>query len=241
MTVSTFLTLALSEIRVARAGDVITAEDQDLALALFNELLDSLNAQDHAVYAIVSNDFTFTANKSPHTLGPGGDFVLTERPISLNGAMTKLPGTPTVLVPISLRDQQWYEDNRVPGLTQSYPTDVYYSKEWPLGKLYFYPVPTTTYGVRLWTSVVLAQVVATDTFSLPQGYQQALRLTLAELCAPAFGQSVSAETATNARLARAAVWGNNQAVPRIITQDGGMPSAPLGGRFNYRTGQVGSG
>jgi hypothetical protein len=99
-------------------------------------------------------------------------------------------------------------------------------------------VPSAAYQVELETWTLLGSVAdANVTLDFPPGYQQALRLTLAELCAPAFGQTVSTSTATKAREARARVWGVNDQIPNLMTRDAGMPGGRRGG-FNYLTGQI---
>lgn len=225
---------ALREIRVARAGDVVSPDNMATALYLLNRLLDLWNADDRAVYTSGFNDYALTPSLSPHTIGPGGTFVTTQRPKDLLFAMVNLGGSPAAFTPISVREKAWYANQPVPGLSVTFPTDVYYQPDWPLGKLYFFGVPSIAYGVRLWTRGLLAAVAQTDDFSLPNGYQAALELTLAEECASSFGQSVSADTARRARQARALVFGgNDDDAPRISTQDSGMPGNGGGTGLNW--------
>jgi hypothetical protein len=82
----------------------------------------------------------------------------------------------------------------------------------------------------------ITQMALIDPLDLPPGYQQALRLTVAELLAPGLGQTVSESLALKARDARARVWGNNEVIPLVNTCDGGMPGLSQGGGFDYRTG-----
>lgn len=222
-TIGDMVASALSEIRVARAGDVVSPDDMDRGLYVFNRLANLWNADQRKGYADLFNDYTLTPSLSPHTIGPGGTFVVTERPVALLAAAVNLGGNPASFTPIDVRDAAWYAKRTVPGLTETFPTDVYYQPAWPLGKLYFYGVPTSAYGVRLWTRVALVSVAQADTFSLPQGYQAAFELTLAEELAPSFGQSAGADLARRAREARAITFGNNDDVPRLDTQDSGIP------------------
>lgn len=232
-TIGDLVTSALTEIRVARAGDVVNPDDMATGLYVLNRLLDLWNANDRAVYSESFDDFTLTPSLSPHTIGVGGTFALTVRPVELLDAAVNLGGSPATFIPIMVRDKAWYAAQAVPAQTASFPTDVYYKADWPLGKLYFGPVPTTAYGVRLWTRTLLAAVTQDATFSLPPGYQAALELTLAEELAPSFGQSVSADTARRARQARAIVFGNNDDTPRLATADAGLQRGSAG--FNYLT------
>lgn len=242
ITVNAFLTAALTEIRVARAGDVINAEDLDLALLLFNEFLDALNADSRAVYTRAFPTFVLTPLLQPHTIGLVANAptfsVLIGPPRSIVAANLILSAPSSLRVPLEIRDDAWWMNVRARTVTASVPVDLFYSPDWPNGGLYLWPIPSTAYGLELETSTLLAQVALADTLDLPFGYQQALRLTLAEICAPSFGQTVAQSTRDKAREARALVWGDNDAIPNAVTRDAGMPGG-RGGGFNFLTGQVG--
>ena len=237
-TVASLLTGALAEIRVARAGDVPDGDTTDLALAMFNELLDALNAENRAIYTRAFATFTLTANHQPHTIGlstNAPDFTVTVgRPVAIRGANLVLSNN--IRSPLTLRDDDWWLDLRAPTITSAVPTDLNYRADWPNGSIYLWPVPTTAYSLELVTDTQLAQVASADTLDLPPGYIQALRLTLAELLAPAFGQTVSASTAQKAIAARARVWTNDDEVPTLDTVDAGMPTGRRGRGYDFRTG-----
>lgn len=232
-TITDLITGALVKIRAARAGDVPSPEDLQLGLDGLNELLDLWNLDDRAAYSTTPSDFTLVANRSPHTIGPSGskagpadpDFVVTQRPVAIRYAAVNIGSN--VYREIRVRDAIWYQRQTMPALTLTFPTDLYYAPDWTdpnglgtgYGNVYFWGVPTSAYTVRLWLRVLLAQVAIGDTFSLPQGYYRALKLTLAESIAEDFGQAVSPTLAMQAREARDAVFGNNVTVPRIRTSD----------------------
>lgn len=237
--VNAFLTAALAEIRVARAGDVVDPDSMDLALTIFNEYLDALNAEDRALYTTQFATYVLTPSLQPHTIGVTADAptwaIAVARPVEIIRA--DLIISSTVRQPINIRDNAWWLNVRVPTVSSSIPTDLMYSPDWPNGAIYFWPVPSLAYSVLLEVNTLLAQVALTDTFTLPPGYQQALRLSVAELMAPAFGQQVSEATKAAAREARGRVWGNNITIPPLVTRDGGMPGGQSGG-FDFRSGQT---
>lgn len=240
MTFTDLFTDALSRIRIARAGDVLSPEDADYCLLLFNGLLDQWNADGRAVYASIFTDYTLTPSLNPHTIGPGGTFVVTQRPVEIQAAALSLGGNPVVYTPIEVRGKAWYQAQTVPGLSTSIPTDVYFEESWPLGKLYFYPLPSAASGIRLWTRVLLAAVAAADVgnaFSMPPGYGEALTLTLAKKAAPGFGQPWTASLETERREAVALIFDDNERIPDLVTRDAGMPGGG-GGGFNFLTGET---
>lgn len=232
------ITDAFREIRVARAGDVLAPEMLDEGQRTANGILDLWNAKRRAVYADVISDFTLTANLSPHTIGPTGTFVLAQRPVRIDAVQLNLGGSPNVFTPINVRDASWFRSRGVPSITTSTPTDVFYNPTWPNGTLYFYGIPTTAYGVRLWSAVLLAAITdPTLTFSLPPGYERALMLTTAEALAPGNGQTVSQTTKDASRDARDTIFGNNDVIPDLVTLDAGMPGV-RGRGYNFRTGEI---
>jgi hypothetical protein len=111
------------------------------------------------------------------------------------------------------------------GLT-SWPSDFWYSADWPLGKLYLYPVPDTDYGLQLWTRVVLAELDLDDTLSLPPGYRDAITLTLGEMLAPTYPPAVAQPV--EAAKARARIFANNDPSPALATADSGIPRGGRG-------------
>lgn len=230
---------ALVELGVYSIAENPSAADLQVALGKLNRLLDNWNAERAAVYADTFVSYTLVPNLQPHTIGPAAEtptWTATQRPVAIAGASVVLDNvTPAVYTPITLRDAQWWHDQTVPGVTSEFPTDLYYEPGWPLGSLYFWPVPTVAYGLELQLRIVLAELDLADTFSLPPGYKDAITLTVAEQCARPFGKPVQPDLRMDAARARARIFGNNDTTPRLATQDAGMPSK---GRpyFNYRTG-----
>lgn len=243
--VTSFLTLALSEIRAVSAGDVVSADDLDLALLIFNEYLDWLNANDRALYDRDFTTYTLTPNLQPHTIGLTANSptftVTTNRPSAIVNANIILANNIRSRLSI-VNDQGWNAivagaaAGQTPTITATIPTVLYYGSSWPNGSIYLWPVPTAAYGLELETETLLAQVALSDTLTLPPGYQQALRLSVAELCAPHLGLTVSPDTRAAARAARELVWGANDDIPSIVTRDAGMPGGVSGSAFDYRTG-----
>lgn len=232
-------TPALRDLNIVGASDAPEAEDADLALFWLNVILDTWNADRRAVYTETFDDFVFTPNLSPHTIGPVGATFTAPRPLSVEGCSVGFNNTnPEVFTPISVRDYNWYKRQSVPGLTTTFPTDVYYQANYPNGKLYFYGIPTIAYGCRLWYRIVLSQVTLATTFSLPPGYQNALLRTLEEALQIPFKQPPRQDVHAMAIAARSVIFDNNTIVPRVASRDSGMPDGSGsrgGGNFDWRS------
>lgn len=234
------LSNAAIEARWLAQGEVLTPEDSKFLLSKLNDMLDEWAAREVYAYNVNFSLYNLTPNLSPHTIGPqGATFNVSQRPVRVEGATIVLTGTtPTTELPLSLRDDEWWKNQRVKNLTSTIPTDLYYSPDWPNGSLYFWPVPNFAYQVRLelW-GLITGFGSINDTFSMPPGYRKALTLSLAqELDGP---RSADPMLANAAAKARKAVQGNNQVSPRIATQDFGMPSRTKHqSGFNYLTGDL---
>lgn len=213
---------SLAELNVIQPGASVPAAMGVLCIRRLNQLFDNWNAMREAVWTDVFASFTLTAALTPHTIGPtGATWAATQRPVTIDAASLNLnTQTPNVYLPIDLIDQQTYESISIPGMSTSIPTALYYEKDWPNGKLFFWPVPNTAYGVRLSYRVNIGVVAAGDTLNFPQGYESAIMLTLAESLATPLGRAVPDETKRLAREARARIFGNNVVIPLLNLRDG---------------------
>lgn len=237
---SQIVTDALTEIRVARAGDSIAPEIQTFVLTKLQRLFDRWNANPRAPYAVAYPTFTPTASLNPQTIGPSSAVYNTAiRPLDLDGINLLFTGsTPTVRQPLTKRDRAWWMGQSLQGLTATFSTDFYYEPTFPNGSLYLWPVPTGSYAIELIAPVLFASLALTDAFYLPPGYRDAITLVLAVEIAPGLGQTAHPDTKEAAKSAMAVIFGRNDRVPNAVTRDGGMPGGQ-GGGYNYRTGEVG--
>ena len=228
---------AAREIGVFGEGNSLQPADANFLLGVFNRLLDNWNADRAAVYASAFQSFTLTPSLSPHTIGPtAATWTMAVRPVAITSAALILTGGDLdIYTPIAIRDNQWWAAQTVPDLETSIPTDLYYQPDFPLGKLYFWPVPTVAYQVDLETRVLLAQVSLTTVLSLPPGYRDAMTLTVAEQACRAFGRPVAPDLAASASMARARIKAVNDVTPNLVTQDSGMPGG-RGSYLNWRSG-----
>ena len=235
------ITASLQEFNAYAAGETPSAADATFAFDKLNARLDEWSARKPFAYAMSFNVFTLPINTQPVTIGPqGADFTVPQRPERLEGANLILTGQSNqpIDVPMGIRDEQWWNYQQTKSLTSTFPTDVYYQPDFPNGNLFFWPIATQGYQVRLewWTWVTQAATQQT-VLVLPPAYYNALRLTLAEeLCEP-FGKTPGPMLMRNALMARKAVQANNDGSPRIQTREAGQGSkGPQKPDFNWLSG-----
>jgi len=252
----TICTNALYEINVVAPGEIPDPSELNFVLDKANQMADSWSAQKVFIYAsqLISAApappvgtgaaFLLSPGLIPHTIGPAwtgaATFpVITERPVRIANLNVLLNNVfPIVRYPLQQRDKDWWATNRVQSIQTSLPTDYYYRPDWPLGSIFFWPVPNYAYGVELEIETVIQGGTTLDTvFVAPPGYELAMTLTLAELICPSFEKQPSPVLIGAAMRARLAVEGLNNAAPRINLDDFGDSgySKPRA-TWNYHTG-----
>lgn len=248
-------TNALIEINVIAPDEVPSSAELLYTFDKANQLADHWTAQQVYIYAndLISVDpngvlYLLHPALSPHTIGPAAigsapspTFLINnERPVRIISANVLLSNVnPIVRFPLAIRDKDWWSKQRVQTIQTSLPTDLYYRPDWPLGSLFFWPVPNFAYQVEFEIETIVQGGVNLDTvYAMPPGYELAMILTLAELICPAFEKgNPNPLLIRNASAARNAVKGLNNAAPRINLDDFGPPgvSKPRAS-FNYHTG-----
>lgn len=249
-TVLDIITDSAIEANIIAPGDDLPGDVAQWAFRKANNLLDYWSAKKNYVYTTNFEVFTLVPNLSPHTIGPGGTFVQTQRPVKIvSGNVVLNNVTPNIDLPLNIRDDQWWNQNSIKALTAQFPTDLYYSANWPLGQIYFWPVPTAAYLARLELWQLLSQFEnITDPIggpgsgvgTMPPGYRNAFMLTLAQMLLPGGQKELSISLAASGAAARQAVFGNNTKPPRIDTADFGCPDGTTDAEiFNYKNRSFG--
>jgi hypothetical protein len=238
---SELIKTALLKLAVQAPGEPLNAEDGATGLEELQRGIDSFNARREMIFNVSFTRYVMKANHTPHTIGPGGDFQATTRPVEIVGAAFLLnPNTPQeVDAPINLRDDDWYREVPLKSLTSVISTDLYYSPDQPLGNCYFYPICTLANPVRLELWGQLAQPIDLNTkLGFVQGYWDTIIHDLAFRLAPTYNRPISAELGEGFKRAMKVVQANNNEPPRISTRGGGLPSTRRTGRpdFNFLTG-----
>jgi hypothetical protein len=235
------ITDAMKEINILAEGETPSDADAAFALRKLNRILDTFNARPGLLYNVNFDNYTLTPNHQPHLIGPGlssPDFAASIRPVSVKAANLILNNvSPSVNLPLNVRDDQWWANQRVQGLTSTIPKDVYYSDSWPNGQLFLWPVPTVAYGLQLSTWQTFTSLTKnTDAFTYPPGYWDAIVCSLAmSLCGP-FEKPVPPTLAEQWKFAMKAVEMGNDAPPKISLRAAGIPGRQRSDFFDWLTG-----
>lgn len=158
------------------------------ALAALNQLVDQWGTERLTMYTTSRTVFNVVAGQQVYLLGPSGADWTAPRPPYIDQAGLLLSGTTATEIPLTiLRTQADWAAIRVKGVTSSIPTKLYYEDDYPNGQIAFWPSPSASSQVALYTPVAIAQFTSlAQTISLPPGYEKALRYALAVELAPEF-------------------------------------------------------
>lgn len=239
VTAAAILSAALKEIGALAAGEQISNDDAADILQKLQRLIDRFNAKRTMIYNVNFSRFTLVPNTQPITIGPGAQFNMNQRPVEIMSMSLILNGTTPaeVEIPINVRDDAWWADQRVKNLTSTLPTDCYYSPDWPNGNLYLWPVPTQVNDIRIESRVVLTEIASmAQAFSMPPGYWDGIVYSLAESLCPMFERSATPDLIRLKTEAIRDIQSNNIQSPRGTTGDAGMPGVGRRGDFNYVSG-----
>jgi len=187
-TASDLIRNAMMSAQVLQKGEQPQQDDANDVLDLLNEMTDAWQLETLLIWAHLVTSFAYQANKQLYTWGPGGDINAT-RPLQIITAWTRDPNGFDIYQDI-LQEVEW---DRIPvkNTPGTYPTQVFYDPQQPLGQLNVWPNPNvSTYTQFVRTDQVMQQFPTLQTqFTLPNGFALAIRYNLAILLADLFGAS----------------------------------------------------
>jgi hypothetical protein len=183
---------ALTLAGVTGAGETATSQDAQDALAMLNGLIDAWATQRLTLPASQREVFSFTANTSTYSIGPGSTWNTT-RPVSIDSmSVYSVNATQPFEIPMAPLDDQSYQSLSVKSLTAPYPYNWYWNAtNAATGSLYFWPTPTdaSNYQAVLYTPTQLGTFanLATSVTMAP-GYYRMLYYNLGRELFPAYGK-----------------------------------------------------
>lgn len=186
---------ALRGIKVLGIGRSLVDRDASYALPLLQEVVEAWKINRLAIYQVVKQPFTLTANTQAYNIGPGQvapHFAYDPKPIYLSSASC-LPSGQTVEQGVHIwTPAQWLNEPN-PTLTDLVPRAVY-MEHGPISASYnilrFWPIPTSAPTIYLGIPTGLNAFVDLNTsYTFPEGYGEAFRTVLQVKLATPFGKS----------------------------------------------------
>lgn len=184
----TILDAALQSLQVIIEGATSNTNQRAVGLARLNALLENLNTKRQMVYHILQEDFTWSGGAVSKTIGPTAttpDFI-TVRPMRIEYAVHRDSANQDTPLAVT-EDRTVYERIMDKTLSVEPPSMLFYDQTWPKGTLYIWPIPPSSWTLRLSTWKQLSALATIgDTVDLPPGYQAYLEWNLAKWLWPTY-------------------------------------------------------
>jgi hypothetical protein len=193
---------AMRKVGITAAGDTPTPDEANDALSDLNDLIESMNLDNLAVWGSASTAFTTVAGQATRTIGPTGQFV-GDRPVRVTNAYCTFGG---VDYPIEIIGQEEY-DNIILKTQQSQIIErMAYVNDNPNGLLYMWPVPQSAIPIVIGIDRLITTVASTATvMTFPPGYLKYMMFELGIALAPEYGVSPMPDVVKYASTTRAAL------------------------------------
>lgn len=133
-----------------------------------------------------------------NTFASGAITTAAPRPLRINSAIVRVTTSVagSLDYPVAVVAIEDYEMIGIKTLNGPWPRCVYYQPSEPVGVLNYWPNPNQVTEMHLFCDSVLNKFNSlSDTITLPQGYNLAMRFSLAELLMPEFGKSDQGQVA----------------------------------------------
>ena len=234
---SDIINSALRLIGVLASGEQPDISESNDALVVFDQMVDSWNADRLAIFTTSSNDFPFVIGQQSYTLGSGANFNMT-RPARIDAMSAILLTNPDnpIEVPISMVSvDDWQQKVPVKSVDGSFPLICYDDGGFPNRTLNYWPIPLQANNVRIysWQPLSAPSSLAT-TIAFPPGYLEAFRYNLAVRLSAEFAAPLPAAVQALAIESLGRVKSMN--APDLELQSDLLPS-PTG--YNWRADMFG--
>lgn len=217
-------------IGVYSIGETPSADETADAMTALNSMLASWSNEKLMVYVASQDVITLTPGTGSYTVGPTGTTV-SVRPQDID-ASTNLVWN-GITYPLVVATLQQYNSIKLKGLQTTLPSVIWLNPTFPNATVTLYPVPSLPLTLNLWSWKPLTGFTsATDTVSLPPGYDDAIAFNLACVLAPENEVPVPAQVQKTATMSKKLLKRTNFEPPTLQFEEG----IPGGGRFNIYTG-----
>lgn len=205
MTVHDLIKSALRLIGGLDTSEPPSADMSADGLEALNLIIDDWSSKGLLIYAVTPESFTLTGATS-YTIGSGGTFNTT-RPESISGAYVTDGG---IDYPVDIIGPEQYRSislKTAPGISDW----LYYSPEYPLGKIYIYLISSGTTLTIDSIKPLTEYASLITTLSLPPGYKRALKFNLAVDLIPEYGRQIDPAIYQQAEDAKTSIISKNAA------------------------------
>lgn len=216
-TARTIIQDALYEVGVNGIGDDVTAEDAALCLRKLNQILQRWSNM-RLMLPVLTEIIVPLNGSQTYTIGPTGD-VVASRPLKVMSASSVDQfGTE---YPCNIINQELWDAISVKNVVGSPVSDIWYQATNISGTLNVYPKASSNYSLHLKCMVLLDSFSLDTQIYLPEGYESALTLTLADDISGVFGRPMNPDLRRRATAAVRTIKRTNSE-PLLMGTEAGM-------------------
>jgi hypothetical protein len=222
-TVYNLLVKSMQLVGIVTVGETPTADEINDAKDTLEDLLEAWSIEKLAVWPSPAQTFNTIPGVGTYTVGPGGTFNASARPVSIDGIYTVVNGESFVSLPM---DEGQYSAIEVKDQGGNILQRHLYIANNPLGQLILWPIPSAVVPLTMWTarSIANSAIALTDVLVWPPGYFRAMRYNLAVHLAPEYGRAIPPEVAITAsaskgRIKAANIQPNLARIDSLLTGD----------------------
>jgi hypothetical protein len=237
MTVGDLIKQSLKDAGIIGIGQTLSAEDSNDAFIRVNQMLAQWQRQRWLIWHLIDISLVSTGALN-YSIGPGGDFNIARPDRLEDGCFLRqlYNSNNNVDTPIMLIESR--EDyNRIALKTlTSFSQAVFYDAAYPLGTIYFYPVPQANiYEMHLCLKEQLVSFTGlTETINLPPEYLYAIQTNLSKRSLIAYQMPPNADLNAMASESLNIIRGANTQLPTLE-----MPNnLSMPGRYNIFNDQL---
>lgn len=215
-------------------GETPSASEGSDGLVSLNALLSSWSTEGLNIRQETREVFPITAGKSTYTFGPLGDFPST-KPVKIYNVTLMDSLIDSFETPVEMIAQDDFAKIYNKSLQTSFPTHVFAFGTAPLETLQFYPIPSISKAVVIYSEKPLGGFVTlSDVINFPEGYERAIVYNLAVEISPEYGREASPTVASIAQESKAMIMRLNTDPQFMISDLSGFTN---GKYFNILKGR----
>lgn len=208
--VSAIITNAMRKLGAIANNETPTAAELADGLVAFNDVLETLSTEGLSVWETAVETFNLVIAQASYTIGPAGNFNTT-RPVAITHAICTLTG---VDFPVDIDPYEVYLDIPVKTIGGGPVSRMSYVNDYPLGKIYVFPVPSVAMTISLDTQTALTAAASVSTsVTYPPGYARMLQYQLMAEIAPDFGKELTPTQMALMTSTKAAIKRANRSLP----------------------------
>jgi hypothetical protein len=221
---------------VLHEGQGPNLDDIRDSMFVLNSMLEAWSLERLNIFTVQPATYPLVGGQQVYTIGEGAADFDAPRPIRLERVNRKIfAETGAYELPVEILNMEQWADIGIKSTLSTIPTRCYLDNQYPVANLHFWPVPSVTCEVVLytWQAIQTGYTDVAVDVVYPPGYSDAIRYNLATRLAPEWGVSLRPDVAELAISTKAAIKRINKPTMYLGCDDALLRTPAF---FNWLTG-----